>query len=76
MKTRTSLFVWSASLAVGLFVYVFTTAPAWVLMRHSDSILAKAAQGLYSPMDLIRQHSELADGFFQQQWDFWFPILG
>jgi membrane glycosyltransferase len=76
MKTRTSLVVWSASLVVGLIVYVFTTAPAWVLMRNSNSILATVAEGLYSPMYFLRQHSELADRFFQQQWDFWFPILG
>jgi hypothetical protein len=76
MKTRTSWFGWSASLVVSLFTYVFSTAPAWILMRNSDSMLSTVAQGLYSPMYFLRQHSELADGFFQQQWDFWFPILG
>jgi hypothetical protein len=60
-----------------LFVlYVLTTAPAWILMRTSDSIFAKTAQWVYSPMYFMHQHSDFVHKFFQRQWDFWFPILG
>ena len=76
MKSRTSLFVWTASIVAGLLVYVFTAAPVWVLMRNSDSVLAKVAQRIYSPMDYLQQHSEPANVFFQQQWHYWVTILG
>jgi hypothetical protein len=76
MKTRTSSLIWLTSFAAVVVLYAFATAPAWILMRDSDSVFAKIAQRMYSPVYLARQHSELVDGFYQQQWDYWFPILG
>jgi hypothetical protein len=76
MKTRRPSVIWITSFAVCLALYIFTATPAWILMRNSDSILATVAQQIYSPVYFARQHSRLVDGFCQQQWDYWFPILG
>lgn len=76
VMTWSSRIVWAAAFVVALILYVLTTAPAWILMRNSDSLLAVAAQRFYSPMHHLCQRSEFADSFFLGQWQFWFPILG
>ena len=75
MKLPIFVVVWFTSFIVGFGLYIFTAAPAWVLMSTSDSFLAHVAQRIYSPILLAKQHSEIVDVFCQEQWAFWLPIL-
>ena len=76
MKIPTRIILWIAAVAAALSLYVFTAAPAWVLMRNSEGVLATVAQRFYCPLVSLRHHSEWLDVFFQEQWGFWLPIIG
>ena len=62
--------------AMCLGFYIFAAVPALILTRHSHGVIAMTTVRIYTPVFVAREHSQLVNGFFDVQWEFWFPKLG
>lgn len=75
MKTRNSPHIWFAGFAVGLLLYIVGVTPVRIATRDSQGIAGSLGWYLYSPIAVLRKHSDRIDLFYKEQWYFWFSIV-